>query len=269
MSLNDALKYREQHLCKSPPTQLPTLHLLPVNNQLDHKIDIDVRVAVFWRTSRLRLLSPFSRQNEQDEEQPKKSLYLVVFNPWPTGWFVVDLWLDQLSDWILSIFFGRLKGTSVIKGIPKRTPSEILAKIFHHLPYWNSHILGEFIWHIFLKTSRTWHIICVNYLLTKFHRISASDTSGPELTDAMMLKLSKKINTESDLRDLAIQGLAVSGDDLSRSLYKYPNDINGAAYDVLKAWRRKFQTGAAARLELREALKSVDMSYFLQTLEWH
>ena len=83
----------------------------------------------------------------------------------------------------------------------------------------------------------------------------------------MMLKLSKKINTESDLRDLAIQGLAVSGDDLSRSLYKYPNDINGAAYDVLKAWWRRFQAGAAAAVELREALKSVAMSYFLQTLE--
>ena len=94
MSLNDALKYREQHLCKSPPTQLPTLHLRPVDNQLDHKIDIDVRVAVFSevrRTSRLRLPSLFSRQNEQDEEHPKKSQYLVVFNPWRTGWFVADL----------------------------------------------------------------------------------------------------------------------------------------------------------------------------------
>ena len=84
----------------------------------------------------------------------------------------------------------------------------------------------------------------------------------------MMLKLSKKINTESDLRDLAIQGLGVSDDNLSRNLSKYPKDMHLAAYQVLKTWRRKFQTGAAARLELREALKSVDMSYFLQTLEW-
>ena len=108
----------------------------------------------------------------------------------------------------------------------------------------------------------------VNFWLTKRHQISASDTSRHELTDSMILSLSEKINKEGDLRKLAILGLAVSDDVISGSLYRNQNDINGAAYDVLKTWRLQYQVGTEARDKLREALKSVNMSYCLQALQW-
>ena len=83
----------------------------------------------------------------------------------------------------------------------------------------------------------------------------------------MILGLSGKINKESDLRNLAIYGLAMNDDVISGSLTNYQSDINGAAYDVLKKWRLQYQDGSEARDKLREALKSVNMSHCLQTLQ--
>ena len=83
----------------------------------------------------------------------------------------------------------------------------------------------------------------------------------------MILSLSGKINKESHLRKLAVTGLAVSDDVISGSLYRHQNDINGAAYDVLKTWRLQYQVGTEARDKLRDALKSVNMSYCLQALQ--
>ena len=96
--------------------------------------------------------------------------------------------------------------------------------------------------------------------------ISESNTSGQDVTDGMMLTLSQKINKEGDLRKLAIQGLRVNDDIISASLYKYPQDINLAVYEVLKIWRGQFAEGAAAKASLREALKKVNMSSCLQAL---
>ena len=83
-----------------------------------------------------------------------------------------------------------------------------------------------------------------------------------------MLTLSQKINKEGDLRKLATLGLGVNDDVISASLYKYPQNINLAAHEVLKKWRGQYEDGTEATAKLRESLQKVNMSSCLQALQW-
>ena len=66
-SLNEALKYVEGHLCKSPPTQL-VFHLVPMEKRKEYRVEMRVRVSV------------------QSNESPRTKKHgrfdnLFVFNP--------------------------------------------------------------------------------------------------------------------------------------------------------------------------------------------
>ena len=60
-----------------------------------------------------------------------------------------------------------------------------------------------------------------------------------ELTDAMINDLSKRITSESDLRDLATKGLKVPEYITDTQLHDNRHAINLAAVHVLKQWKKK------------------------------
>ena len=91
----------------------------------------------------------------------------------------------------------------------------------------------------------------------------------PELIDALVLKLSRRINSESDLRDLATLGLGVRDPTIGKNLHN-KKDINEAAYQVIMHWRTGQDNDKIAYVKLCEALRDEDVgmaSYIKSVLE--
>ena len=91
----------------------------------------------------------------------------------------------------------------------------------------------------------------------------------PELIDALVLKLSKRINSKSELRDLATLGLGVPDPTIGKNLTN-KDDITMAAYNVIMDWRKGQDNYKIAYVNLCEALRDEDVgmaSYIKSVLE--
>ena len=102
--------------------------------------------------------------------------------------------------------------------------------------------------------------ICVSANL--FNLIYSDVSSIPVLTEKMMLKLSERINIESELRSLATSGLKVEGHIVDKHLTNRPRDIQMATFDVLREWQRKYPDQRRAFVDLCLALERTNMGYY-------
>ena len=92
---------------------------------------------------------------------------------------------------------------------------------------------------------------------TKF--IVGAGLSGLELTGAKLVKLSNKITKPSMLRTLATVGLQMKETTVDSQLVNHPNDINSAAYEVLKEWRNTQVDQTEAYTNICLALRHEDV----------
>ena len=95
-----------------------------------------------------------------------------------------------------------------------------------------------------------------------FNLIYSDVPSFPVLTEEMMLKLSERINIESELRSLATCGLKVEGHIVDNHLTNKPGDIPMATLAVLKEWQRKYEDQRRAFVDLCLALERTNMGYY-------
>ena len=84
-------------------------------------------------------------------------------------------------------------------------------------------------------------------------------TDNKELTDGMILKLAKRINTPIDLLSLGTLGLDMKEEVLAGHLQNKKTDIHMAAYGVLREWRTSQPNRKAAYVKLCEALRHEDV----------
>ena len=89
--------------------------------------------------------------------------------------------------------------------------------------------------------------------------IFAGDT---ELTDSMLLSLSREFTNRSDLRTLAVK-LGQDKSKVDTSLTNHQNDINEAAYDLLKQWRDSKHDATVAYQEICKALKDAKQTFLI------
>ena len=81
-----------------------------------------------------------------------------------------------------------------------------------------------------------------------------------ELTAAMLLKLSKKINQKIDILTLATIGLDMDEDDVDGILRNNKDEIHMAVRGVLKVWKRSQPDSKTAFINLCEALRNKDVN---------
>ena len=89
--------------------------------------------------------------------------------------------------------------------------------------------------------------------------IFAGDTP---LTDYMLLSLSREFTNRSDLRTLAVK-LGQDKSKVDTSLTNHQNDINEAAYDLLKQWRDSKYDATVAYQEICKALKDAKQTFLI------
>ena len=70
---------------------------------------------------------------------------------------------------------------------------------------------------------------------------------------ALLLKISENITNRTELRRLGIE-LRLESKKIRTIENNYPNDINGAAFEVLSAWREK--SANMTETEMKEVLKT-------------
>ena len=85
---------------------------------------------------------------------------------------------------------------------------------------------------------------------------------GPELTDSMLLSLSRRITSETDLRSLATDGLGLKEHVIDSHIYD-EKKITLAAHRVLNDWRVKQCNSKVAYSRLCEILDKVEMSFYV------
>ena len=90
---------------------------------------------------------------------------------------------------------------------------------------------------------------------------------SPELTDIHVLKLSTKITSANELKNLTITGLNLDHSMVENHIINNPNDIQSAAYDLLNEWKKSQLSSRIAFQNLCEALKRSDMNILLKVLE--
>ena len=81
------------------------------------------------------------------------------------------------------------------------------------------------------------------------------------LTDEQLLNLSTHITNISDLRKIAVAGLRMKEYVVDSKISNHTNDMESAAYSVLKTWRNSQENRAEAYKKLRAALTKVKMPY--------
>ena len=87
----------------------------------------------------------------------------------------------------------------------------------------------------------------------------------------MMWVLAKQISTPADLRTLGILGLGVSDPTIGKNLQN-TDDINEAAYQVLRTWRLNQDNWKVAYTNLCDALRKPNVgmvSFIEEVLEVH
>ena len=86
----------------------------------------------------------------------------------------------------------------------------------------------------------------------------------------MMRRLSNKITSEGELRNLATLGLRVDEDTVDAQIRNLRYDINEAALAVLKAWKKTKPDNFEAYELLHDALVKVGLANYVNVLkdEW-
>ena len=84
-----------------------------------------------------------------------------------------------------------------------------------------------------------------------------------QLTEGQLLKLSQYLTNKSDLRRLAVIGLQMKEHVVDSKISSNTNDMESAAYNVLKTWRNSQENIATAHRKLRNALKKVNMKFLI------
>ena len=87
--------------------------------------------------------------------------------------------------------------------------------------------------------------------------------TGTELTDAMLLELSRRMTSLGQLRRLVTIGLGVKQYVQDSNLHNI-DDINEAALSILKDWSLSQENLTVAHNRLCEALNKVDMCFLIQ-----
>ena len=86
--------------------------------------------------------------------------------------------------------------------------------------------------------------------------------SDGDLTDAQLLKLSRRITTKDDLNTLAILGLDIENYVVDKHLGK-SESVPTAAHDVLKDWRKKQGSSREAYSNLVAALQRLGWNDYI------
>ena len=88
---------------------------------------------------------------------------------------------------------------------------------------------------------------------------SVGDT---ELTDTMLWSLAKEITNSTDVRTLGLK-LQLDSSQIATSLTNHPNNINDAAFDVLRKWRDSHEDATEAYKEICKALKDAKQNFLI------
>ena len=87
--------------------------------------------------------------------------------------------------------------------------------------------------------------------------------TGAELTDGMLLELSRRMTSPGQLRRLVTMGLGIKQHVLDSHLQN-TRDISEAALSVLKEWNLSQENPTVAHNRLCEALNKVNMCFLIQ-----
>ena len=82
----------------------------------------------------------------------------------------------------------------------------------------------------------------------------------------MLVKLSQVINSKSELRVLAVNGLGMEINQVDPHLENNPKDIQSAVYDVLKEWRVEKYEAAEAYKALFQGLSKCNLGHHIKTV---
>ena len=89
------------------------------------------------------------------------------------------------------------------------------------------------------------------------------------LTDAHVVQVSKELTTRGDLNKLAYRGLKLEPSEVESAITNAPNDIQTAAYSVLREWMKQQEHREETYTDLKEALAECNMKMLVSKLtEW-
>ena len=83
--------------------------------------------------------------------------------------------------------------------------------------------------------------------------------------DASLWKLAKHLVTESDLRDVALNGLQIPGNTVEQHIKNNQKDITSAAYSCFREWLSTQPTFATARGNMNRALDKTNKPLLKQS----
>ena len=86
---------------------------------------------------------------------------------------------------------------------------------------------------------------------------------GMELTGPMLWSLAQLIDGQETLQTIAIIGLGVKSHIVHREINNNPTDITTAAHKVLLHWRKRYEDSEEAYTALCDALRSVNMAFYI------
>ena len=96
-------------------------------------------------------------------------------------------------------------------------------------------------------------------LTTVLHNCVIFVSGHRELTDGLIIKLSKRFNSPEELENLAVIGLELDEDVVAGHLRNYSGDIHSAAKAVFKEWRMRQDNRKIAFNKMCTALKHRDV----------
>ena len=87
-------------------------------------------------------------------------------------------------------------------------------------------------------------------------------TGDTELTDYMLWNLAKEYTNRNDLRTLALK-LGLKESQVTTSLTNNNNDINSAAYDLLRQWRASQDNNRIAYTNICKTLEDAEQKFLI------
>ena len=96
--------------------------------------------------------------------------------------------------------------------------------------------------------------------------VQSADLPEP-LNAVHLVKLSRLITTETELRRFGIEGLKIPESNIQSALTNNLGDIRAAAYRVLSTWRKKYEDQSEAFRDLVAALEKCDMNQYTSQLK--
>ena len=88
---------------------------------------------------------------------------------------------------------------------------------------------------------------------------------APELTDGMLVNLSRQISKKGEIRGLAIIGLGMTSERVKIHLQYNAKDLETAAFDLLHEWRNSQEDAESAYEGLRKGLTECNLEYYIST----